>query len=159
MAITLPPPPREKADPRQWEQWYETLYRYLNGYLGDVVSSTASSTPFPTTNQFGDLTSVPLTAGTWLITANALASLATATFSGGWIIGISTTSGNSSSGLTSGSNRLEGAPPDNTYNTSLTIAPFEVEVASDTTYYLKYLAAYSAGSPNALGRLTAWRIG
>jgi len=129
------------------------------GYLGEYqVGSQSSNTNFPTTAQYGDLTSVSLTAGDWDVSASINTSLNGATVDGEIRFGISSTSGNSSAGLTTGLNLLAVTPPTATGDSGNSIPCYRVSIASTMTYYLKYIAGYSAGTPQAAGSIHARRV-
>lgn len=124
------------------------------GYVGEVISNTGTSSTFPASGVYADLTSIDLTAGDWMI--NGLCVIVATT--GSVIspnIGISSSSGNSSTGLTNGSTVGRGA---SSADSTVTIPPFRVSVASTTTYYLKYEAATVTNNVSANGRITAVRI-
>lgn len=127
------------------------------GSFGEAVRSYQGVTNFPTSTQWGDLTSISLTAGDWDVSSVILAGANGATVVE-WRTGISATSGNSSAGLTAGDNQANCLPPTATANSSMTIPCFRVSISSTTTYYLKYFADYSVATPQALGRLSARRV-
>lgn len=131
-----------------------------SGFVGETVSSTAAATNFPATTNFGDLTSISLTAGDWLISifTNFQTNLATTSQ---FTVGISTTTGNSSTGLTLGDNEATTiiGSGDATITTRPIAIPFyRASLTGTTTYYLKYSATFSAGTPALSGRITALRI-
>lgn len=127
-----------------------------SGYIGETVEASQTFTNFPATTVYGDLTSISLTAGDWLVTATYWAQSAPAT-GAVFLIGISTTSGNSSTGLTQGTNfavetvTIAG-------NQSMAVPSYRVSLASTTTVYLKYQASYASGTPQAQGHIIAVRI-
>ncbi len=128
----------------------------LSGDRGQYISSvTATATNFPATTVFGDILSMPLTPGDWDITA-VLAFEPNGSTSTNFTIGISSFSGTSSTGLSNGINRLTrtlgSSGTDNT-----TVPNIRFSVFSSTTVYLKYVATYSAGQPQAIGSLIARR--
>lgn len=126
------------------------------GYVGEVISSGVAGVSFPSSGSYGDLTSISVTAGDWMITG-----MMTATRNGATVpsvtIGISTTSGNSATGLTP-STRGDNTGPTATYDTSIAIVPLRISLSGTTTYYLKFAASYTVATPFAGGRITAWRI-
>lgn len=127
------------------------------GYVGEYIECLQSTNlAFPTTNQYGDLCSVTLTAGDWDLTGTMYAITNGATVTQ-IALGLSTTSGNSSSGITFGINGVETAPTTAT-GTSVTIPVYRVSVSGNTTYYLKYLAQYTVATPQGRGRLSARRM-
>ena len=130
------------------------------GYLGEQIrSAITSNTAFPASTQYGDLTSISLTPGVWDISANLYATVGTAVSLAIVEVGISSTSGNSSTGLVSGDNYMSTLPPVTTADTGASIAAFRVLVTSTTTYYLKYRAIFASGSASARGRISAVRVG
>lgn len=130
-----------------------------SGYKGEYVESVVTSlTNFPTTGQFGDFTSISLTAGDWDVSAmmNIAANGSTVTAIN---VGISTTSGNSSSGLQFGNNAFEGKLPVVSGSDGNGYVPvYRMSLSTTTTVYFKYAAAYSVATPQARGRLSARRI-
>lgn len=128
------------------------------GYIGEVFSSEITSfTSFPTSTQWGDLTSFTLTAGDWLIwmTIEAETLGGTITSLAG---GISTTSGNSSSGLNFGVSAGYIPIPTANIDGDLAIGPLHAQLSGSTTYYLKFNSTYSSTAPKATGNLKALRI-
>lgn len=128
------------------------------GVVGEYIESVVSSaTSFPTTGNFGDLTNIALTAGDWDVTLFIYANSNGATVTDfQW--GISTTTGNSSSGLVIGSSRGSDVGPTTPADRSGSIPALRVSLTGTTTYYFKYLADYSVATPQARGRLSARRV-
>ena len=110
-----------------------------------------------TVNTFCDLSSINLTQGEWDITGQIFYSTDSAGPTGTTTIqiAVTTTSGNSTTGMETGNNNLSG-----TKNTSastgdsLTISNYKVTPSATTTYYLK---AYAGGS-NINNLKVAYRI-
>lgn len=132
------------------------------GYKGEYTESQITSfTNFPTTTEYGDLTNITLAAGDWEVWAHCQASRNGATFTAGTpiVFAITTTSGNSASGVTSGITASL-VMPDNTQTTQGTtsIPPIRMSIAGSTTYYLKYSATYTVATAQARGRICARRI-
>lgn len=128
------------------------------GFLGEYVESIISTnTSYPTSGTWGDMTSISLTAGDWDVSLTAYFNQNGATVSG-QDIGISSTSGNSSSGLTLGTNQLPSFGPTATYDNSSTIANYRVSISATTTYYAKLNGTYSVATPRYRCRLSARRI-
>lgn len=126
------------------------------GFVGETVESVASvGTSFPTSNAWGDLTSISLTAGDWLVSNTLYAAHNGATVNN-WRIGISTTAGNSATGLTLGdTDSFRANPADGDH---LSIPMVRMSLSSTTTVYYKYRSNYSVATPQAGGRITAVRI-
>lgn len=128
------------------------------GGVGELISSVVSSaTNFPGSGSYGDLTSISLTAGDWDVSVLIVAQANGATVTS-FDAGISSTSGNSSTGLVTGDNSAETSGPNAASFTTLTIPPYRVSLSATTTYYLKYTAAFSVATPRAVGRISARRI-
>lgn len=128
------------------------------GYMGEYVESkSASATNFPTTGTFGDAGSISLTAGDWDVSflIQTLANGATVTTIA---IGISSTSGNSSSGLAAGENQTIVSPPTSTTDSGGSIPSFRVTLASTTTIYAKIFATFSVATPQYKYRISARRV-
>ena len=130
------------------------------GFVGEYVESTSSANGnFPTTATWGDMTSISLTAGDWDVSAsfNTLRNGATVTDNS---IGISTTSGNSTSGMVVGNNWLTGAHSvAGEYDANLQIHNYRISIAATTTVYLKMSAVYTVATYQYDGyRLSARRV-
>lgn len=132
------------------------------GFVGEVIKSRVSTpTAFPTSGDWGDLTSISLTAGDWLVSSLVIGTKNVASWTS-FQTGISTTSGNSASGLVFSDNQTDIAVE--TGATSLSdesaaIPSYQMKLASTTTVYLKVNAAYSGGTaPSSFGRISAVRI-
>ena len=130
------------------------------GYVGQFVE-TINTYPnnFPTTSTYGDGTSISLTAGDWDVTATIYVSNkgTTTTIA---VFGISQTSGNSTTGLTVGSNWFFLALPvgSASQDASGCISAYRQSLASTTTIYLKISATYTGTTPQYGCRLTARRV-
>lgn len=128
------------------------------GRLGEYIESVIGATNFPTSTNLGDLTSISLTAGDWDVSALLVATANSATvttFEGG----ISTTSGNSGTGLVIGSNRILQAGPVHSVNlASVSIPNYRMSLSATTTVYFKYSATYSVATPQGEGRISARRV-
>lgn len=130
------------------------------GRVGEYVVSTAGGVSAPTSTQFGDVTSISLTAGDWDITGLAYFSKSTATWTD-VSLGISTTTGNSATGLTDGLNRLYGSWASSATTPVIfpvTVGPYRLTFTGTTTVYLKMQFVYSAGAPVITGTLRARRV-
>ncbi len=130
------------------------------GTVGEYVTATVGATNCPTSGQYGDLTSISLTAGDWQISGSGFFSINGSTWSSVQL-GISTTTGNSATGLTNGDTLLINSWLSSAVTPtvlSVTIAPLRVSLSGTTTYYLKYLSSFTGGPPTALGRLSARRV-
>jgi hypothetical protein len=126
------------------------------GSVGETIMSTASLTNYPATGTWGDLTSISLTAGDWDIAA-VTQQTTPGTMTGETRIGISTTSGNSATGLTIGYNRITFPNATALADSGSSIPMYRLQLASTTTVYLKFFTEYSAGTPKAFGTIIARR--
>ncbi len=130
------------------------------GYKGEYIESVVSNVNFPTTAQYGDITSIALTAGDWDITYTLAVDKNGATANGGFEYAISSTSGNSSSGFVAGSNYMfMSAFVSGASDNSGCIPSYRVSISGNTTYYAKVKTTYTGGPVRASGaRLSARRI-
>lgn len=127
------------------------------GVYGQVFSSVGSLANCPSSGNWGDITSINLTAGNWLVSGQVIAALNGST-SVQFAVGISTTSGNSSTGLVTGDNLLGLSVPGSATGSSASIVDYQMLLAAPTTVYLKDQCTYSPGTPQMAGRITAHRI-
>lgn len=130
------------------------------GFVGEVIESKITTlVAVGTTGIFGDLTSISLTAGTWLITGLIAFSAQGATVGGPWEMGISTSSGTSQTGLVEGINDIQtNVVPTASSDVNMCIPSYYVQLSGTTTHYLKCRSTFSAGTPKYVGRITAVRI-
>lgn len=127
------------------------------GNVGEYVVSTGGPTNFATSGQYGDFTSIALTAGDWDVTGFVVATANSATVTR-WLAGISTTSGNSGTGLSYALNLGESPVPTAAYNTNVVIPAYRISIAGNATYYLKMYATYTVAIPQGYYRLSARRV-
>lgn len=130
------------------------------GTIGEYIESSvvfASRANATGSAQWFDITNITLTAGDWDITCIADVVLNGATISGGCFIGIGTASGNNSAGLTTGDTSTYVVTPTANYDGVGIIPSKRISLSGSTNYYLKAFANYSAGTPQAFGRICARR--
>ena len=130
------------------------------GSVGQYVESVVASVAYPATGDWGDATSISLTAGDWDVSISSIADSNSSTWSFA-AVGISVTAGNFDTGLVFGSNWVRGAYPSSSttpLNYPLTIPTYRQSLAGTTTIYMKIKATYSAGSPLIHGRISARRV-
>lgn len=131
----------------------------LAGYPGqEIVARQNTYTNFFGGSNFGDVTSITLTPGTWVINAHMTVYLNFSTMQtwGGFI---GTVAGNNSTGRVDGDNAFYGAVPTSSMNfETRSVSGYMVRISSNTTYYLKAFAGYSAGTPQFVGRISGFRI-
>jgi hypothetical protein len=134
-----------------------TASKALQGDIGEVVyiATATGGTNFPSTSNFGDLSVMSLTTGTWMI--GGMMEAVTGTTSSAYSVGISTVPLNNSATLLSGYNELTSSMP-NIQNVTMTISPFLYQATVNTTFYLKYEATYTVGTPQAFGSMSAIRV-
>ena len=126
------------------------------GSVGESIMSSSALTNYPATGTWGDLTSISLTAGDWDIAA-VTQQTTPGTMTGETRIGISTTSGNSATGLTIGYNRLTFPNATVAADSGASIPMYRLQLGSTTTVYLKFFTEYSTGTPKAVGTIIARR--
>lgn len=128
------------------------------GSLGESISSSLSSVNAITltTATWADVASIFLTAGDWdvsgIVNHNG-------TLTGTLIAaGISSTAGNSTTGLVLGDNYVTlPTVPTAAGDASLHIPSFRINTTIATTYYLKAQATFTVGTSKAYGRISARR--
>jgi hypothetical protein len=132
------------------------------GYIGEYIESIVANQSVGTSGDYYDITSISLTPGDWDVSGLAKwipngASFATTSFE----LGISSTSGNSATGLVDGSNWLSNSDvvPISFSKFSMSIPVYRISIASTTTFYLKGVtASYSVATPQVSARLSARRV-
>lgn len=131
----------------------------LAGYVGQYLSTATlvSAVNFGTSDQYRDLGTLVLTPGDWDISLflEGVAGGATCTSIDA---GIGTTAGNSSAGLFDGDNYGWQIGPTAAYASTVSVPAWRKSLSATTTYYFKYRASFSAGTPVAVGRMSARRI-
>lgn len=130
--------------------------------LNNTVSST-SFLLFPASGVYGDATSISLSSGNWLVNCMGVLTEGNLEVHSGFHLGISTTSGNSSTGLTTGDNLAifgnSSTLETFDYPITLSIPSYRMSLSSTTTVYLKYQAWWSGnGAPLLSSRISAIRI-
>lgn len=126
------------------------------GFVGEYVSSNVSgNTVSGVNNQWVDVTSITLSAGDWEISVVGVVNGTTNVTE--YDVGVSTTSGNSSTGLTSGDNLVTDNYVSAQFH-SLCIPGYRASISGSTTYYLKTFLTFAAGSQFARGRISARRL-
>lgn len=133
-----------------------------SGYIGEYIEGLqTSATNTGASATWFDAASITLTAGDWDVTE--LFSIQSKAALGISVIntGISSTSGNSSSGLTLGVNEVSQDQPTALPNTDFTfsmVPSYRVSIASTTTYYLKAFVIWSTTAPQYTCRISARRM-
>lgn len=130
------------------------------GKVGEYVESVVGFTNIPASTNWGEITSISLTAGDWDVRFFAEYANNTATSPQFFDLGASTTSGNSATGLTLGSTYLELGL--NSIPTGSNVAPIgsltlRFSLSATTTVYLKVRGSYTGTAPQAAGRISARR--
>lgn len=132
------------------------------GDVGEYVQSVVSAVSVGATDTYSDTTSISLTAGDWDISGLHSFIRNGATFTDLDLrTGISTTSGNSGTGLVFGENATRDRQGNsNTFlNVPGSVPVYRVSISATTTFYLKnYVGSYSAATPQVSGRLSARRV-
>lgn len=130
-----------------------------SGNIGEYIESLiTSATSFPSSGQWGDGTSITLTAGDWDVTFTVLVEANGATVTS-WGFGISTTTGNSSSGLVEGTTRGTSFVPTASIDSYGTMPNVRMSIAGSTIVYGKLLGSFSVATMRYKGcRLSARRV-
>ena len=131
-----------------------------SGFVGEFLQERVTVfTDVPgATGDWADADSISLTAGDWDVTG-----ILSMQLNGGTItqmdLGISTTSGNSATGLQEGDNFVESAAlPAGAVHQSVSIPSFRMSLSGTTTVYLKVKAAYAVAAPQYVSRISARRV-
>ena len=128
------------------------------GYVGEVARALSTAVSFPATGTYGDAASISLTSGDWDVTivGYQVANGAAVTSFG---VGISSTTGNSSTGLVNGDNALSLLTPSTgAGNASFAIPNFRVSLSGTVTYYFKFTSNFTVATPQLNGRISARRV-
>ena len=124
-----------------------------------VVSSTVSNANYTTTaGHYGDLTSISLSPGKWMIFINVTWLSNGATTTAYVNSGVSTTSGNNSTGLTIGQTYVTDQKDNATDTRTSQQLVIYVTPLTTTTYYLKALAATSTTNLQRSASMLAWQV-
>lgn len=127
------------------------------GEIGEVIQSVVSTAAnTAATGTFGNVTSIALTAGDWDITGQVEMQLNGATMTTVFVAAISINSGNTTTDHIEGDNVTRNLPPSALGSVCTSVAT-RLLLAASTTVYLKALASFSAGQPQALGTIRARR--
>ncbi len=127
------------------------------GNYGEYISSAVATVNFPTSGQYGDAASIPLTAGDWDVSVAGQQTYVAGTLFD-WRIGVSSTSGNSASGLTAGTTLLTARAAASTLPACASIPRVRINITSTTTYYLKLYSGHDSTAPTFDGQITARRV-
>src|SRR4029077_5874913 len=130
------------------------------GNVGESISQRHTGVSAGATNAWADLDSMSLTAGDWDVTVQSVYQFNTTVGASYFDIGVSTTTGNSSSGLVLGDTYVEQSTANTSasVNVSAMVANVRISIASTTTIYGKVRTNYSSGAPTFTGRISVRRI-
>lgn len=134
-----------------------------DGCIGEYVSANWTAATTAASGVWYDAASISLTAGDWDVTALAYSGRAASSTMSDMEVGISTTSGNSNSGLTLGDNRsiVTIAVADigsGSTQCHASVPAYRMSFSSTTTVYAKHRHTYSGSGPNTQGRISARRL-
>jgi hypothetical protein len=129
------------------------------GNVGEYIESIVGNTNAAASGTYKDFTSIALTAGDWDITGILVWTGNGATVVTDLEMLINVTAGNNTTGVVTGSNYVfaNGLTTGSTNNTQV-IPSYRASLATGATFYLKSMATYSTGTPQAGGRLSARRM-
>lgn len=131
------------------------------GNIGEVMNTTVTNNQNTTSATFFDAASLALTAGDWLLYGQLVLDKNAATVTAQEIqTGFSTTTGNSSAGLTLGDNMIDQQLGLTTASRiAVSVSAYHVRLSGTTTYYLKgYPGSFTGGPITFNCRFTAVRI-
>lgn len=129
------------------------------GNIGEVMTGSGTLSNTGANDVWVDATSLALTAGDWDINFSVFFGRNTATWSR-ISIGVTTTSGNSSTGIVFGQTAADYEYPSSSTTPegfTLIVPGYRISIASTTTYYAKVRANFSAGQPQYAFRIQARR--
>ncbi len=129
------------------------------GQVGEVLSSTVSGVAVAGSGSVGNVTSVSLTPGDWLISGNVvIAGGATGLTSGSTakMSIVATSATNGTSGDTMAQESVLALLANGLFE--MCIPQVRVNISATTIYYMTEEVTYVAGSPTVAGRLTATRM-
>ncbi len=132
-----------------------------SGIIGEVISGAQDTyTNYTTTATYQNITSVTLTAGSWLISGQATyyANAATLTAGSDAIFVIGTTTASASGVAESKKAYVPQATLLGTSHESAAITSYVVNVSGTTTYYLNTQSTFTLGNPQFVGTISATRI-
>jgi hypothetical protein len=130
------------------------------GMVGEWVASESSSpVNFPASGNYGDLTSIVLTAGDWDVTIGTILNANGATVTD-YTLGISTTSGNSPTGLNvPGGDYIEYGGTISSTRLPAILANKRITISTTMTLFFKYEATYTVATPKVDGyHMSARRV-
>ena len=126
------------------------------GNVGEYGESVVANVVAPSNGQFKDATSVSLAAGDYDITVAGVI-ITQAAVTGDFVVGFSTTSGNSGTGLVYGTSKVAASyPATNSYDVPFCITG-RLLLSGSATTYLKFLADYASGTGPQLTGALSWR--
>lgn len=129
------------------------------GVVGQIQTSTQATnttTGVAATGTFGNVTSLSLTAGSYLVFGTVGFDENGAVLTDGFSCGISASA--TGVGLSEFDTNVSAYLISSTLEPLLNTPPVVVNISSTTTYYLNSKFGYSSGTPRHRGRITAWRI-
>lgn len=126
------------------------------GNIGEYIESIVTNISVGTSTQISDATSISCGAGDWSICVEGTYTPNGATITSN-SIGVSTTAGNSGTGLASGDTIIDLPPATTALNPGGGIVPKRFSFASTTTVYLKISSTYAVATPKFYGRISALR--
>lgn len=127
------------------------------GSVGQYIESVVAVVSAGTSTQWADMTSISLTAGDWDVSVLMFMQDQGATISEAQM-GVSSTSGNSSTGLTFGTTLTILARGYASNHSAGVIPSYRVNVSSTTSYYAKSNVNYTGGPPVLWARISARRV-
>lgn len=128
------------------------------GFIGEYLETTVTSdTDFGTTAEYFDLASRSLTAGDWDVSLIVRVNPNSGSITTPLEIGISTTTGNASTGLSAVNTFRIDTPASTTTTISGVVPVYRMSLAATTTVYAKMFSIYT-GSPKYQCRLSARRV-
>lgn len=131
----------------------------VTGQVGEEIKSTVSGVAVAGTGAVGNITTISLTAGDWLVSAYAVITGGATGLTSGSTAKLSivtTTATNGTNGDTMAQQSIYSLVANGLQ--SLSIPAKRIRISAPATYYLTEEVSYAAGSPTAAATLTATRV-
>lgn len=129
------------------------------GCIGEVITSTVSGAAVAATGTVGNITSISLTPGDWLITGQAIVTGGATGLTSGTACQMSivtTTATNGTAGSTMTQESVLALLSNGLF--PLTLPGIRVNISASASYFLTEQVSFAAGSPTVSGTITATRI-
>lgn len=130
------------------------------GFIGEAVRSAFTASSAASSTNWGDITTISLTAGDWDVSAQMFTESNGATVTAQFQVAVSLFSGNTTTDHVRGDNVMESVGPSGSILNAgnVTISNYRINVSSTTTVYFKENMTFTGGPPVLWGRISARRV-